>query len=102
MTQAELSALWNQAPAVRHSETSKAAAEDIQQCAGTLRAKVLGYLKASGPASDEAMQRALHMGANTQRPRRRELELAGLVRDSGKRTKTSSGRSAVLWIAVEP
>ena len=90
-------------PAQRHSDTSRAAAEGIKPHAGTLRGLIYQYLCERGPASDEQLQEALCMGSSTERPRRRELELAGLVYDTGATTKTRSGRNATLWAArVEP
>jgi hypothetical protein len=41
------------------------------------------------------------MDPNTERPRRRELQLNGLVRDSGERRLNRSGRRAVVWEATE-
>lgn len=38
---------------------------------------------------------------NILRPRRRELELMGIVEDSGKTALTRSGRSAVIWKLVK-
>lgn len=35
--------------------------------------------------------------ANTQRPRRRELELMGRIEDSGQTRLTRSRRAAVVW-----
>jgi hypothetical protein len=77
--------------------TSRAAAVAIQPNAGTLRAKVLEWLREHGPATDEEMQNGIPMPASTQRPRRVELVTAGLVVDSGTTRTTTSGRSAVLW-----
>lgn len=50
--------------------------------------------------TDEQIQISAMMPANTERPRRRELELAGLIRDSGMKAKTVSGRNAVVWVAL--
>lgn len=84
-----------------HPPTAKQAARAIGPATGHLRQLVLGHLRATGPATDEAMQRALNMPGNTQRARRVELVDAGLVRDSGKRAKTSSGRAAIVWEVVQ-
>lgn len=89
------------APYQSHSVTSKDAAESIIPKAGTLRKRVLDYLTAFGPATDEEIQLALGMNANTERPRRVELVTAGLVRDSGRTRRTSAGREAVLWAFSE-
>lgn len=86
-------------PAQSHSETSKAAADSIKKAIGPLHEKVLAYLEAHPDgATDEEMTNAIPMVANTLRPRRRELELLGKIKDSGRRGLTQSGRSAVVWI----
>ena len=61
--------------------------------AGTLRFEVLKFLRYLGEtgATDEQIAQALDLKADTARPRRRELTLDGLVVDSGRRRKTSSG-----------
>lgn len=89
-------------PSVAHSETSQAAAESIKGKIGPLHARILRYLTnlrlvVDIGATDEEMQRALSMPPNTQRPRRRELQLMGRIVDSGIRRPTSSGRDAVVW-----
>lgn len=88
------------APAVAHSTTSRAAAEAIQPSAETLRGKVLAYLRETGGATDEQGIEATGMGGSTWRPRRVELVVRGLVRDSGKTRLTRSGRKAVVWVAT--
>lgn len=71
--------------------------------AGTQRALVLGFLKAAGTwgATDDKIQRELDMPGNTERPRRRELEKAELIVDSGRRRPTASGKAAIVWVARE-
>lgn len=88
-------------PYQKHSDTSKAAAVAMLADATTLRAQVLQLLTRAdaGGATDEEIQTALKMNPSTQRPRRIELVGMGLVRDSGNRRKTRSGRYAVVWIA---
>ena len=89
------------APYVSHSETSLQAAEQIEPSAATLRAKVLACLKAHPEGlTDEQLQELTGMEGNTERPRRRELELAGKIRKGEARRRTSSGRMAVVWVAV--
>ena len=87
-------------PFVRHSATSKAAAESVVN-AGTLRAEVLSYIQCREEhgATDEEIQVALRLSGNTVRPRRGELQKAGHVIDSGKTRATQSGRQAVVWVA---
>ena len=87
-------------PAQRHSPTSVNAASEIRPKAATLRAKVLSYLLANGPQTDEEMQEGIPMPPSTQRPRRVELVRAGAVRDTGETRQTRSGRAAAVWSAV--
>ena len=86
-------------PAQRHSDTSVAAATAIKPKIGPLQAKILAFLRLCPEgATDEEMQSDIPMGANTQRPRRRELELMGYVVDSGNRRLNASGKLAVVWV----
>lgn len=93
---------YDPAPYQGHSDTSMYASWAIAAHAGSLRAQVFTHLCAVGlhGATDEELQRALGMPANTQRPRRVELVRAGVVRDSGRRRPTSTKRNAVVWIAT--
>jgi hypothetical protein len=86
-------------PAQRHSPTSVEAAQSITpQRIGELHRAIMGLLREQPEgATDEEMQDELFMLANTQRPRRRELQLAGIVEDSGKTRLTRTGRNAVVW-----
>jgi len=87
-------------PYQQHSDTSVEAAATMKDSAPTLRAKVLDFVIRVGGATDEEVQNALDMPANTQRPRRRELQLDGKIVDSGIKRPTRSGRSAVVWYAA--
>lgn len=82
--------------------TSAAAAEQIRPDANRLRKAVLQVIVDRGMigATDEEIQRELGLAGNTERPRRRELEQAHLVVDSGQRRATSSGRMAIVWVAT--
>lgn len=86
-------------PAQSHSATSRAAADSIAPAAGTLRYKLLAWLREHGPATDEQMQLGVPMTASTQRPRRCELVAAGYVIATDETRATSSGRQAVVWRA---
>ena len=85
-----------------HSDTSKDAAAEIETRARTLRASVYAFLKISGAygATDQELQVALNMDPSTERPRRIELVERELVKDSGKKRKTKSGRQAVVWTVI--
>lgn len=82
-------------------ETSREAARSIRPLAAGYRADVLAAIRAAGAdgLTDDECQRALAMNPSTQRPRRLELEAAGLVTDSGRTRLTASGRKAVVWVA---
>lgn len=91
----------------KHSETSMSAAIESLRGADNQRGRVFRFIEDSGHfgATDEEIQLALGMNPSTQRPRRVELvEDLLVVRDSGRRRKTTSGRSAVVWevIPTEP
>lgn len=81
--------------------TSRAAAEAARVTTPKQRAAVLRFLEERGQlgATDEEIQLALELRSQSEGPRRGELVKAGLVRDSGQRRPTTSGRAAVVWIA---
>ena len=84
-----------------HSETSREAAERIVRVAPTLRDRVLMAL-AMRPMTDEELCEVTQIPPSTERPRRVELVAERIVRDSGERRKTRSGRNAVVWCVTEP
>lgn len=98
---ASLGPLFDDPPAQRHSPTSRAAAESIKPSTGTLRLRVLAYIRSAGAhgATDEELIDALGMAPSTARPRRIECVSAGWVHDSGRTRPTRSGRQATVWVA---
>ena len=87
------------APAIRHSRTSVAAAESIAPHLGELQAVVLARI-AHEPCTDEEGIESTGLSPSTYRPRRIECVRMGLVIDSGSTRKTRSGRSATIWRTV--
>ena len=85
----------------QHSTTSHDAAVEILESANTLRAKVYRYIRDHNGVTDEQIQLGLKMNPSTQRPRRVELQEAGIIKDSGRVQKTRSGRNAVVWIVAD-
>ena len=83
------------------SETSREAAEKAVGTAEAGRARVLACLVRHGAMTLQQIEDALGWSGNTIRPRRCELEAAGLVVNSGRTAKTKSGRNAVLWEAAK-
>ena len=67
-----------------------------------LRRAVYDYILDQGEqgATDQEVQRALELPSQTECPRRWELVKGGLVKNSGKRRRTQSQRSAVVWMAI--
>lgn len=85
-------------PAIAHNPTSIAAATSIKKAIGPLHREILAHLRnCIDGATDEEMQNQMGMAANTQRPRRRELQLMGRVLDTGKTRQVASGREATVW-----
>lgn len=84
---------------VRGSATSAAAAAGVRDSAETQRGRVLDALREAGRRglTDEEMQGVCGIEGNAQRPRRRELEKAGLIERSGETRAGRSGRDADVW-----
>lgn len=92
------------APYVTHSVTSRDAAEAIRPKINALQTKVFDFIGGKGllGATDQEIQDALEMNGSTERPRRRELEIMGLIVNSGQtRRKTDKGQFSTVWIATE-
>jgi hypothetical protein len=85
-------------PFVRGSDTSEAAAQSMMHTVGQLRTRVHRVIESSpcGMTCDE-VEVALKLRHQTASARVRELAIMGRIRDSGRRRKTRSGRSAVVW-----
>lgn len=84
-----------------HSRTSLAAAVAYANTAPSARRRVFDLLeRVADGLTDEQVQEALCMSSNTQRPRRVELQRAGLVHDSGRTRATHSGAQAVVWVVT--
>jgi hypothetical protein len=84
---------------VQNCPTSKAAGKSIEPHSNTLRWHVLRAIRAAGDlgCTDEELQTSLALNPSTERPRRIELVMAGLVEDSGGTRATESGRQATVW-----
>jgi hypothetical protein len=93
-----ISSLFDSLPYQPYSNTSQAAAVSMTNNAGTLRRRVLWAIRDSPDGlTDEEIQDQTGMNPSTERPRRIELVLAGLVRNSGRKRRTRSNRLAVVW-----
>lgn len=90
---------WRRAPAQLHSVESRDAARRAEPGAARDRDRILTLLRLQGPLTDEQIADALGLSGNTERPRRRELEKANLVRKVGQGL-TKAKRTAALWGAM--
>ena len=91
----------NAIAAQNHSTNSNAAAENSAPHIGSLHSRVLSYLcQAQAGATDEELMDGTGIAPNTLRPRRRELQIMGRVKDSGATRPTKSGRKAVVWVVA--
>jgi hypothetical protein len=90
-------------PFVRGSDTSKAAADSVEADTPTLRERVYAAIKGyeDRGATDDCIEQQLKLRHQTASARRRELQLLGMVVDSGRRRETRSGRKATVWVAVD-
>jgi hypothetical protein len=82
-----------------HSGPSRQAAFDFKPHVKKARRRVFDYIEAHPRSSDQVIQCNLPMNANTQRPRRIELQKAGLVRAAGL---DGSGKHTVYEVTGKP
>jgi predicted ArsR family transcriptional regulator len=88
-------------PGWRNRDTSKAAAVAIAPRVQTLRDRVLAEIKRGQGTADEIAER-LGETPLAIRPRCTEAGKLGLIADAGIRRSNVSGRSAIVWRAVNP
>ncbi len=82
-----------------HPETSVAAAHRALGRAGSARRRVMSAI-VEEDRTDEEIQAALNMPANTQRPRRVELARLGLIQATEERRPTATGAKSIVWTAT--
>lgn len=82
------------------TDTSRQASQDIKDATASLRDRVFREIKDAHVvgATDDELEKVLDMRHQTCSARRRELVLLGYIVDSGRRRRTRSGRSAIVWI----
>ncbi len=83
-------------PAAQDTDTSRAAAGSMEDCAATLRGQCLAALETRNLTADE-IAAAINETVLAIRPRVTELRMQGLVFDSGLRRPNESGRKAIVW-----
>ena len=73
----------------------------LQSRAERQRHQILSAITAAGAHgyTDDELQSLLSLDGNTQRPRRRELDIAGKIITSGKRVN-ARGNLCTVWVAA--
>lgn len=84
-------------PHQRSSDTSRESAKAIAPNFSARMLRILEKISTIGGMTDEEGQHALEIDGNSYRPARVSLVKHGLIADEGERSKTMSGRSAVVW-----
>lgn len=96
--------LFDPPPRAPYSVTSETSGQAAASLAPRQLARyqllVLEAVCASDGLTDEEIATRTGLMGNTVRPRRAELAERTLIRDSDRRRKTRSGRSAVVWCAT--
>ena len=87
-------------PYQKQSGASKQAAKNAKVFAPTKRLQVWEFIRDHPRSSDQHIQSGLDMNPNTQRPRRVELESAGLIRPDGQ-TITPKGSDGVAYVITD-
>ena len=82
--------------------TQEAAALKIKYALKGQRMAVYREIAVAGAygATDSEIQQALDMDGNSARPRRRELQLAGWIRDGGTTRANRRGNLEIVWVAL--
>lgn len=89
-------------PGFKARETSASAASDMAETAPRLRTRALKALERSNGLTADEVAGRLGLSILSIRPRISELTRLGKVRDSGERRLNSSGKRAIVWMAVQP
>lgn len=82
--------------------TSRKAAESMKHRRETQQERIVEFLRARGPrgATREELEINLKINGNSLRPRMKELEQQGVVKNSGNKRPTLSGRDAEVFVYV--
>lgn len=84
-----------------YQQTSKDAYESVKPYVPTIKERVYDVIASygsDGMTTDE-IEGYLNLAHQTVSPRVLELRQDGLLKDSGEKRKTISGRKAIVWVA---
>lgn len=79
-----------------YTDTSKQSYEKSLPKQKTIRDQIFQYIT-SQPSTNEQISNELNIKLQTVCARVRELQILNLIEDSGKRGKTASNRTAIIW-----
>jgi len=79
------------------TDTSQAAAESIVRDLSKVKRVIWHHIRIWGGLTCEEVEIHLAISHQTASARIRDLRLAGVIRDTGERRKTKSGRQAIVW-----
>lgn len=95
---------WQQSPILPKNPTltQEMAAARAKYVVSGQRQTIFRAIRESGEhgCTDSELQEALDISGNSERPRRKELQLAGYVKDSGRIRSNSRGNFETVWVAV--
>lgn len=93
---------WQRSPIlpVSPTVTQEQAAARIKWRVTGMRQTIYRMIKEAGErgATDDEIQRALDIEGSTERPRRRELEIAGHIVNAEKVRANSRGNNETVWV----
>lgn len=92
--------LFSFVPYVRNSDTSRAAAESMRPHVSDLERVVLGRVMCLIGATCDEIEIDTGLAHQTASARLKGLADKGLIKDSGARRKTRSGRAARVYVAT--
>jgi predicted transcriptional regulator len=89
---------------IAYQKTSRAALRSIHAVSGELDKLIVEAIRDAGPSGliDQEIEERIKRSHQAVSANRRHLVEAGIVRDSGSKGKTTSGRSAIKWILAKP
>jgi hypothetical protein len=89
--------------AANAQRTSIAAAQKVLPRTGSLRRKVYEYILNQGlrGATDQEIEKALHIEGNTVRPTRISLVKDGFIMDTGSTRKNQHNNDCIVWRSAE-
>jgi predicted ArsR family transcriptional regulator len=87
-------------PYVRGSDTSRDAAESMRPHVSELEREILEFVRSDGGATCDEVEDCMGIAHQTASARLKGLADKGLIKDSGARRPTRSGRAARVYVVA--